>query len=275
MNDTIKDYIYRFMSFESFVDMVQRKALAFFLHDKWEDPFESFILKTMKLKEGRQEILRILKEMTQDLAMENFEKILKFYTVVFSQSWTECKESDALWRIYSHNNMSIRTEIRTTNILNLFQEPTRVTAHKMQYSNTISIKSQLKDIIDDDKIKIEKIFLTKRKEFSHEKEIRLVTLDLLNYSKQTPFQRDIMKELFEEGEIEEEYYKTYTQFNSSRKISDVKYVSYGDITEFISSVMLHPLAPNWCDETVRTFCKNNNLNYIGKSKLYQFNYDGP
>ncbi len=36
--------------------------------------------------------------------------------------------------------------------------------------------------------------------------------------------------------------------------------------------MLHPQTPNWFDETLAKYCEDNNLNYLGKSKLYQFNY---
>ena len=274
MDNTIKKYIYRFMSFESFVDMVQRKALAFMLHDKWEDPYESFILKTMRHKEGRQEILRILREMRPKHAIENFKTLLELDPVLFSQSWTECPESDALWRIYSHNRMSIRVQVFTTKTFSLSQPPEHVIPNNIIYSDSISIESQLKNIIEDKKkIKIEKIFFTKRNAFSHEQEIRLSTLDYTNFALQTPFQCEVMKELYDEKEITKKQYETFMNTTHIKKISGLKYVSYKHIPNFIESLMLHPLAPDWLDETARTFCENNNLNYIGKSKLYQFNYE--
>ena len=52
----------------------------------------------------------------------------------------------------------------------------------------------------------------------------------------------------------------------------VKYISFSQINNFISSVMLHPLATGWMDETVKEFCARNNINYFGKSKLYTLQY---
>ena len=41
------DSIYRFMSFESFVDTIQRKELALIHPEKWEDPYEGFVFKSV------------------------------------------------------------------------------------------------------------------------------------------------------------------------------------------------------------------------------------
>ena len=269
--------IYRFMSFESFVNIVQKKALAFVHHDKWEDPYEGFIFKSIKHEEGRKEILRILKELTPDHAKKHFARLLKFEKTLFGQSWTKLPESDALWRIYSYNNMSIRVEIYSGSVIGILQGTLPVTPYEIKYSDSISIKSQLEKIVDGNKIIPTNVLLTKRTAFKHEEEVRLLFFDSENIpNDQQKFPPEVLKELYKTGDItKQEFDNGMKEITKEEKIPDVKYIEYEHNKKFICSVMLHPLAPNWFNETLAAFCENNNLKYLGKSKLYEFNYEGP
>ncbi|MFC1574331.1 DUF2971 domain-containing protein, partial [Candidatus Latescibacterota bacterium] len=170
--------------------------LAFVLHNKWEDPFEGFILKSIKQEEGKTEIFRILKELAPDHAMAHFGILSKFDKTLFGQSWTKCPESDALWRIYSNNKMSVRVEIWSMNVLKLIDEPQSVTPHVIQYSDSISISSQLEQIVDGNKLYLENVIITKRDAFEHEQEIRLFTIDPENMpNDQTNFPPEALKAL--------------------------------------------------------------------------------
>lgn len=48
----------------------------------------------------------------------------------------------------------------------------------------------------------------------------------------------------------------------------VKSINYTHVDNFIDSVMLNPFAPDWFNETLSQLCKNYNINYLGKSNLY-------
>jgi hypothetical protein len=222
--------IYRFVSFESFVDIIQRKSLAFVSPSKWEDPYESFIFKAIRTDEGHMKVVEMLKELGQDTHIaifDNFEHIVK------GQCWTKLPESDALWRIYSYDNMAVRIEVDIENAEKL----KNVKLYEVNYHKKLDLEKEMEQILSEDKnsISLFKAFCNKRDSFEHEKEIRLLA-DI-----ETP--------------------------NSD----SIEYISFKEIEGFIKSVMLHPLAPNWFNDTLKEFCKINNLQYIGKSELYTFN----
>ena len=47
-----------------------------------------------------------------------------------------------------------------------------------------------------------------------------------------------------------------------------KSIPFSHIPNFIDSVMLSPFATDWFEKTVSIFCKDYNIKYLGKSKLY-------
>lgn len=60
----MNDKIYRFLSFESFVDLIQRKQLAFVSYDSWEDPYEGFVVRAIQSEKGKKEILKHMEQHT-------------------------------------------------------------------------------------------------------------------------------------------------------------------------------------------------------------------
>ena len=221
--------IYRFVSFESFVDIIQRKELAFVSPSMWEDPFEGFIFKTIKDTVGRKNVLEGLERLNQATHMDVLDVCEH---IVKGQCWTRTHESDAMWRIYSYSNMSIRIEVDREKI----NELKDVESHDVSYHDKLDLEVEMDQIISEDGngLSLFKAFYNKRNAFSHEEEVRLFT--------------------------------AINPLNSNQ----VDYVSFKNIDGFIKSVMLHPLAPNWFGETLRNFCELNNLNYLGKSRLYDF-----
>lgn len=264
--------IYRFMSFESFVDMIQRNALTFVYHELWEDPYEGFLFKAIKDARGKEQILTILKKLTPEYVMLNFGVLLKFGRTIYGQSWTKCPESDALWRIYSNGQKSIRIEVSIKDISRL----EGVKSHDIKYSKSFSLESQLKKIFKKNKTYLHNILLTKRTAFKHEQEVRLLTDIDLDYlpNDQTTFPPEALKVFLESGEITKEQFETgINSINRKKILPDEKYIFFDHIDNFINSVMLHPLAPKWFDETLIRFCEDKGLKFLGKSKLYQFYLD--
>ena len=69
------------------------------------------------------------------------------------------------------------------------------------------------------------------------------------------------------NKIEEEISKLVKKTNANLQ-EKIKYVDFDEIDEFIDSVVLNPFAPEWFNETLKAFCDNNKLRYLGKSTLY-------
>ena len=63
MSNLKNERLFRFVSFENFVDIIQRKALAFVNHDLWEDPYEGALFKIIRTQDGRDKVLRILQNL--------------------------------------------------------------------------------------------------------------------------------------------------------------------------------------------------------------------
>ncbi|MCY9457352.1 hypothetical protein [Bacillus inaquosorum] len=249
--------IYRFVSFETFVDMLMKQSLTFVHPSLWDDPYElKFIESKIKktIDSGSYS-----KENTVETIILNIMK-----HKLYCQSWTKLDESDALWRIYNHNNTSVRIEVDLNDISKL----KNVEALEVEY-------------LDDPYQMVEKVpfydlIRIKRKAFSHEQELRLVThykfngaedvkeyvKDFLKLSGNSKFYKNIESE-----KIPDEVARIISKLNLNLKDKTYQ-VCYGHIDNFIKSVMLNPFAPEWFNDTLKMFCETYGINYLGKSQLY-------
>lgn len=248
--------IYRYVSFESFVNIIQKQSLAFVLPDLWEDPFELYWFNnTNTLEEDQVSIIT--------------HRILKYKT--FAQSWTRLSESDAMWRIYSHNNKSIRIKINTKDIKLLDD----VQIKEVRYSNDFD-SFNLKNGED-----FLQVLALKRKSFEHEKELRLIKYykfhDMQDAQKKIEMFLAIAKpekyyklidNLFPNLEIESQINNICEILNLGKNKKTTIDVSFSHIEHFIKGVLVHPQAEDWYVNTVSDFCKINNIEFEGKSKLY-------
>lgn len=117
----------------------------------------------------------------------------------------------------------------------------------------------------------------KRKAFSHEREIRLVThyrfkgtedareylSDFLKLSGEARFYKHIDIEA-----IPNEVDRIISKLNYNLMEKTLQ-IYYGNIDNFIESVMLNPFAPDWFDNTLNKICEQFEIKYLGKSKLYK------
>ena len=76
-----QDFLYRIASFRHVVDLFENRQLHFTMPQAWDDPFEQIV----EYSKGE---------------------------CVFAQCWTKRESSDAMWRIYSADRMSL--SMRTT-----------------------------------------------------------------------------------------------------------------------------------------------------------------
>ncbi|WP_026701719.1 DUF2971 domain-containing protein [Salibacterium aidingense] len=253
--------IYRFVSFESFVDMIMTQSLTFVHPSLWDDPYELSLIES-KFKKIIDSDDSISTERTVDTILHQI-----ITNKLYCQSWTKLNESDALWRIYNNNNTSVRIEIDLNDISKL----ENVEALEVEY-------------VDDPYELVEKesfydLIRIKRKAFSHESEIRLVTHYKFNGTEDAQeYIKDYLKlsgdsRLYKNIEIEEistEVERIVSKLNLNLKNKTFQ-IYYGHIDNFIKSIMLNPFAPEWFNGTLKMFCEQNGINYLGKSELYRAN----
>ena len=240
--------------------MITRKKLTFVHPSLWDDPYE--------LRYLHQEIESKFKKSTGKMDTEVLGAILEYVIAnkLYAQSWTSLEESDALWRVYSHNSTSLRIAAEREKVKLLKDVEIIEVDYVDSYEETVSKKKDFYGLIG-----------TKRKAFSHENEVRLVkhykyssTDDAEEHIKAFLTLSGSTKKFIETVEIDkigEEVSKLVkkTNFNIQEKI---EYVDFDGIDGFIDSVMLNPFAPEWLNETLKLFCENNGLRYLGKSTLY-------
>lgn len=165
--------IYRFTTFEQFLDILTTNKLTLVKPTKWEDPYENYILKC-HYKNKNNENINVSNLMDQ----------------IFAQCWTSCEESDALWRIYSKDSKGLRLQTTIRKLLDTIFDDTDMKSiitsfiGKVEYLSIEDIEEYLSDketinnlFFNDltNRLRCESL-LIKRKEFEHEKEIRLLYL---------------------------------------------------------------------------------------------------
>lgn len=251
-----KNYLYRYISFETFVGMVQNKALTFVLPLVWEDPYEESPFRQLVNKN------KSAVEMAFFIAAHN---------KTYAQSWSKLAESDAMWRIYAHNNRAVRIKVSQDKI-DLLDS---VRAVPVTYSDEpFSCEAFSEDAL----------FLAlayKRTAFEHEKEVRLINQykycdeqDAVQHIKAVFVQHEhpervkMLETMFPDVEWEEKMECLLDLLNAGDKCKKTKEVSYAHIPGFVDGVMVHPLAPEWYVEVVRNFCEKNSICFEGKSELY-------
>ena len=92
----MNSYLYRYISFETFVGMIQNQSLTFVLPQVWDDPQEdnAFFSFVNDLDDIYKKIL-----------------FLTCHNKTYAQCWTQNGQSDAMWRIYGYGERAVRIKI--------------------------------------------------------------------------------------------------------------------------------------------------------------------
>lgn len=237
------DKLYRYMSFESFVDIVQSKQLTFVSPiESWVDTYEGTLFKGLQnssMLEAAADYI-IKHGCDPDEPIENLDKRIKR---VRCQCWTRAKDDIKMWSIYSYNNKSIMVEIKEEVLSNMGKQ---VLHYPVNYIKNIDFFEELEQALSFPENKGERtktrsirVFRTKRSCYRHEKEVRL---------------------FIREGDATDEKKPVKVDF----KI---------DVNEFILGVTVHPYAEDWYVSVIEEYCRLNNIKFRGKSKLNYFSMD--
>jgi len=149
--------LYRILPFPHLVEIFEKKELSLSCPKSWDDPYESLIAE-------------------------------KYLSLIFAQCWCTVSLSDALWRIYSPDRLSVR--IRTTEsrlraqVRAGLSDPNRFQLEigKVNYDSTKEVQkatqrqlSQYKKSRKENDLLASLLF--KRNAYKHESEYRVVVFD--------------------------------------------------------------------------------------------------
>jgi len=162
--------IYRIFNIDHFEDTLLQDRITLVRPKLWEDPFENFLYNYYKNK------------------FNDNNKAMRWYgSELFAQCWTLRNESDAMWRIYSSDKKGIKVK---TTIRKLFDCLLKIDSRsnfatcfigKVEYLKqndlvqTLSNPNLIRNNLSSDTAHHRaSALLIKRREFDHEKEIRLI-----------------------------------------------------------------------------------------------------
>jgi hypothetical protein len=159
-------HIYRIMPVNRLFQCFDKKNLILVPPSKWDDPFENWLLESkLEFSSAGQ---------TGDM--------MSIRDKVYGQCWTRHRETDAMWRIYSSDTNGAKVRTTPKKLLEALKANDNESANshcfigKVQYMEQKELAASLKkiDLLKSNGSGIAKSLLYKRKEFRHEKEIRIV-----------------------------------------------------------------------------------------------------
>lgn len=263
--------IWQYMELAEFVSMLHRKALFFIKANKLRDPYEGFIPQfnnmTRSSEYNKEEKEEAEKQNFQSLDQSNhfierppqtmLQQFQLYREQVLINPWHYNEyESAAMWNLYSHENAGIAIQSTTRKLSNCFRANSKDTIWigKVQYLDFSKDWMQEWNNLFQG-------FVTKRKSFEYENEIRAVTClpdDRLN------------SELIVKTANRERVSSSEPSINlNAEELTDKgKYVS-ANLQTLIEEVYIAPYAESWFKEVIQSLLSKYELNAtVTKSDLY-------
>jgi hypothetical protein len=157
--------VYRIMPVHRLLECFQKKKLVLVKPKKWDDPFENMLLNAkVVLPSGESGDMRPIRDN------------------VYGQCWTLHRETDAMWRIYSAAKDGAKVRSTPRRLLEALKasDSRFAVLHcfigRVEYKNQAELVATLEGLnpLTGDGSGIAQSLLYKRREFSHEREVRLI-----------------------------------------------------------------------------------------------------
>ncbi|MGE9268183.1 MAG: DUF2971 domain-containing protein [Verrucomicrobiales bacterium] len=175
--DNIDTPVYRIMPLHRLGELFKNRELVLVRPKLWDDPFENFFLKsTFLLQDGT--------EVSADKIADSW----------YGQCWTTNSDTDAMWRIYSQDKQSLRIKTTIRKLADAMWDKNDAHSSSKYHIGSVAYKpvSEIDDFRKNTGFmeltmgagtsRLAETLLTKRQEFSHESEIRLLYFDTENNS---------------------------------------------------------------------------------------------
>ena len=278
----MRKHLYRFISFEDFINLVINNKDKFVRPSVWDDGYEGYLFSSL---DSPEDVRHIVSEMYYNLCPRNYYAIPDNYfrmwhskCFTYAQCWSEHRETDAMWRCYSYGNRAIRIRSRADKLLahvkSIFQENSGFTVYLRKVSYDLNKRSNIEQQIaqmGDSKLTHETYF-HKRPAFKHEKEVRLLIADTSLSSLGVKW--NIAEQVM--GKNDEEIIEYLTERILSHRIdyklssnANVWVEDAGNISDFLEGVMVHPSAPEWYVNIVQDICLQKGIHFDGQSQIYK------
>ena len=165
--------IYKYIPLEYVLKMIENKSIRFNKVNTWEDVFENYFLKQdFWTKKG-------IYIGSSDISDR-----------IYGQSWTLIEESDAMWRIYSPLKNSLRVKTSVEKLMDVLYTDDRCMATtsiaNVNYRDQKDIEIEFEELSSKKMVLTEHFkdwfnfvtdsLITKRLEFEHEKEVRIIKI---------------------------------------------------------------------------------------------------
>lgn len=205
--------IYRYLNIKHFISMVENKKTYLTRVIDWEDTWEA-----------------PLKKIPIDSDMEEVDEYFETYEYIYAQCWSKNSDSDAMWRIYSPNKDGIMIQSTVKRLVDSMNLDYYLLAPVVYFSDLQDGLYELYEHPYEDHLAGA---LLKRKAFSHEEEVRLLSIPDSN-----------IKDKYFEIEI--------------------------DPDQLIEGIILDPRCEKWYLDTMVNYCRRSGLIAIPqKSDLYE------
>ena len=258
--------IWQYMELAEFVSMLNRKALFFAKANKLRDPYEGIIpqysnmIRSSSNKEGQKQNFQggyELNHLNHRVPQTMIEQFQMYRELVLINPWHYNEyESAAMWHLYSHENAGIAIQSTTRRLSECFRDNDEDTIWigKVQYLDfSRDWMNEWNDLFQG--------FVTKRKSFEYENEIRAVTClpdDNVN--------RELLANKATEGS---NVFSSRERTIDPKELTDKgKYVS-ADLQVLVEKVYVAPYAESWFEEVVESLLSKYDLDSIViRSDLY-------
>ena len=162
--DLSKLYLYKFINLEYFLQWINNAHIRIDKVEKWEDVYELFLFKQEFEKNG------------------NLVDVWSEALSIYGQSWTASRDSNAMWRIYSPDNLSVRIKTTAQHLIDAIEKSASTAGRAtyvgmVKYQTKKQIEADIQNCysqnIFDESVLAESLFV-KRENFSYENEFRIV-----------------------------------------------------------------------------------------------------
>jgi hypothetical protein len=257
--------IWQYMELAEFVSMLHRKALFFIKANKLRDPYEGIIphfntvIRSSEYN-GKEEKQNFQNQEQSNHSIQRLQQTMLqqfqlYRELVLINPWHYNEyESAAMWNLYSHENAGIAIQSTTRKLSKCFKNNNEDTIWigKVQYLDFS------KDFWMNESNNLFHAFVTKRKSFEYENEIRAITCLADNH---------LSGEWIVKTANEASSFKP--RIVNPKELTDKgKYVN-ADLQILIEKVYIAPYAESWFKEAVESLLSKYELNAtVIKSDLY-------
>ncbi|MFL6510680.1 MAG: DUF2971 domain-containing protein [Nitrososphaera sp.] len=263
--------IWQYMELAEFVSMLHRKALFFVKANKLRDPYEGIIPQFNNVLTSTIHAIEREKEkekqgpynadkhdlVSPSIPQTMIQQFRVYRELVLINPWHYNEyESAAMWNLYSHENAGIAIQSTTRRLSECFKENNEdsVLIGKVKYLDFS------KDWMNEWKDDLLQAFVTKRKSFEYENEIRAVTC--------LPLHDEISISIIAKSDQGKKVFSNERAINSQELTDKGKYVR-ADLQSLVEKVYVAPYAESWFEEVVQSLLSKYGLDaVVTKSDLY-------